>query len=130
MAMLVEQFLNTFIFMKPSIIHHNQVLGFKAWNQGVFAPVVEYSVVEILLNVLKRKQHLFIESTNDIRKLFCLPVVAIDTGCTYRCIAMRTNGFSLKAALIHIDYGIALLRKAIKPTPVSRSFYWTRFWMF
>ena len=86
--------------------------------------------VDILFKVIKRKQHLFIESTDNISTLLCLPVVAIDTGFTNRCIAMRTNGFSLKAAFIHIHNGIALLRKAIKPTLEYRSFYRTRFWMF
>ena len=86
--------------------------------------------VDILFKVIKRKQHFFIESSDDISTLLCLPVVAIDTGFTNRCIAMRTNGFSLKAAFIHIDNGIALLRKAIKPTLEYRSFYRTRFWMF
>ena len=96
----------------------------------MFGPVIEYDAVDVLLNVLESKQHLLIESTNDIRTLFCLPVVAIGTGCTYRCIAMRTNGFSLKAAFIHIDNGIALLSKAIKPTLEYRSFYRTRFRVF
>jgi len=71
----------------------------------VFAPVVEYGAVYILLNAIKRKQHFLIKNTNDIRTLFCLPVVAIDTGYPYRCITMRTNDFSLKAAFIHIDNG-------------------------
>ena len=86
--------------------------------------------VDILFKVIKRKQHLVIKSTDDVSSLFCLPVVAISTRFAYRCIAMRTNGFSLKAAFIHIDNGIALLRKAIKPTLEYRSFYRTRFWMF
>ena len=85
--------------------------------------------VDILFKVIKRKQHLFIERTDDVGSLFTLPVVAIDTRLTNRCIAIRTNSFSLKAAFIHIDNGIALLRKTIKLTLIRRSFYWTRFWM-
>ena len=83
--------------------------------------------VDILFKVIKRKQHLFIQSTNDISTLFCLPVVAINTRFTYRCIAKATNGLMLKAAFIHIDNGIALLLKAIKPTMILSSFYWTGF---
>ena len=96
----------------------------------MFAPVVEYGAIDVLLKVIKRKKHVFIESSDDVGSLFCLPVVAIDTGCTNRCIAMRTNGFSLKAARVYIDNGVALLRKAIKLILEYRSFYRTRFWMF
>ena len=128
--MSVEEFLDTFILMKPGIIHDNHALGFKTWNKCELTPVIKYIAIDICLNVLKRKQHFFIESSDDIRTLLCLPVVAINTRFTNRCIAMRTNGFSLKAAFIHIDNGIALLRKAIKPTLEYRSFYRTRFWMF
>ena len=53
----------------------------------------------------------------------------IDTSKTYRCIAMRANGFMFKAALMHIDDGIALLFKSIKLTLIYRSFYQTGFWM-
>ena len=85
--------------------------------------------VDILFKVIKRKQHLFIESTDDISTLFCVPFVAVDTGFSYRCIAVRSDSFSLKSTLIHINNGIALLRKTIKLTLIRRSFYWTRFWM-
>ena len=96
----------------------------------MFAPVIEDDAVDVCLKVIKRKQHLFIQSTNNVGSLFTLPVVAIDTRLTNRCITMRANGLVLKAAFIHIDNGIALLRKAIKPTLEYRSFYRTRFWMF
>ena len=127
--MPVMEFLDTSAFMKPSVIHDNHALGFETWNKCGLTPAIKYIAINICLKVIKRKQHLFIQSTDDIGTLFCLPVVAINTGCTYRCIAMRTNGFSLKAAFIHIDNGIALLRKAIELTLVSYSLYRTRFWM-
>ena len=95
----------------------------------MFAPVVEYAAVDVCLKVIKRKQHLFIQSTNNVGSLFTLPVVAIDTRLTNRCIAMRANGFSLKAARVYIDDGIALLFKSIKLTLIYRSFYQTGFWM-
>tara|TARA_R100000935_G_scaffold39924_1_gene61434 strand:- start:236 stop:406 length:171 start_codon:yes stop_codon:yes gene_type:complete len=44
----------------------------------VFAPVVEYAAVNIVFKVIKRKQHLFIQSINDTGSLFTLPVVAIN----------------------------------------------------
>ena len=96
----------------------------------MFAPVIEDDAVDVCLKVIKRKQHLFIQSTNNVGSLFTLPVVAIDTRLTNRCITMRANGLVLKAAFIHIDDGIALLRKAIKLSLIHRSFDRTRFWMF
>ena len=74
----------------------------------MFAPVVEYAAVDVCLKVIKRKQHLFIQSTNDIGSLFTLPVVAIDTRLTNRCITMRANGFSLKATRVYIYNGGSL----------------------
>ena len=49
----------------------------------MFAPVVEDAAVNVVIKVIKRKQHLFIQSTNDVGSLFTLPVVAIDTRLTY-----------------------------------------------
>ncbi len=95
----------------------------------MFAPVIEDDAVDVCLKVIKRKQHLFIQSTNNVGSLFTLPVVAIDTRLTDRRIAMRADGLVLKAAFIHIDNGIALLRKAIKLSLIRRSFYWASFWM-
>ena len=116
--------------MKTSIIHNDHTLRFKTWNQRELAPVIEYMAINILFKVVQRKQHLFIESTNDVGSLFCLPVVAVDTGFAYRCVAVRSYCFSLKAALVHINNGIALLLKPIKLTLILRSFYQTGFWMF
>ena len=96
----------------------------------MFAPLVEYVAVNILLKVIKGKQHLFIESTNNVTSLFCLPVVAIDTRLTNRCITMRANGFSLKAARVYIYNGVALLLKVLKLILIRRSFDRTGFWMF
>ena len=110
-------------------IHDYHAFGFKTWDQRVFAPVVECAAVNIVLKVIKRKQYLFIESTDDVSSLFCLPVVAINTRFAYRCIAVRTNGFSLKATFVHIYNGVALVRKAFQLTLISRSFYRARFWM-
>ena len=110
-------------------IHDYHAFGFKTWDQRVFAPVVECAAVNIVLKVIKRKQYLFIESTDDVGSLFTLPVVAIDTGFTNRCITMRANGLVLKATFIHINDGIALLFKSIKLTLIYRSFYQTGFWM-
>ena len=70
----------------------------------------------------KGRLHFFIESTNDVGSLFALPVVAINTRCTYRCITVRAYGLVLKAALIHMHNGIALVRKAIKLTVTRHSF--------
>ena len=95
----------------------------------MFAPVIEDDAVDVCLKVIKRKQHLFIQSTNNVGSLFTLPVVTIDTGFTNRRVTMRANGLVLKAAFIHIDNGIALLRKAIKLSLIHRSFYWASFWM-
>jgi len=53
--------------MKAGIIHDNHAFSVKAWNQRVFAPMVKYAAVNILLKVIKGKQHLFIDSTNDVR---------------------------------------------------------------
>ena len=115
--------------MKAGIIHNDHTLRFKTWNKRELAPVIEYTAINILLKIVKRKQHLFIESTNDVGSLFCLPVVAIDTGFSYRCVAVRSDSFSPKAALIHIHNGITLLCKAIKLTLIYRPFYRTGFWM-
>ena len=110
-------------FMKAGIIHDDYAFSFKAWNERVFAPVIEYIAIDVFLKVIKRKKHLFIQSTDDIGTFFSLPIVAINTRFTYRCIAIRTNSFSLKATLIHIDNGIALLLKMIKLILIYRSFY-------
>ena len=96
----------------------------------MFAPVIEDDAIDIVFKVIKRKQHLFIQSTNDIGSLFTLPVVAIDTRLTNRRVTMRADGLVLKAAFIHIDDGIALLFKGIKLSLIRRSFDWTGFWMF
>lgn len=111
-------------------IHDNNALGFKTWNKCELTPIIKYIAIDILLNVLKRKQHFSIESTDDVGSLFCLPVLAINTGCTNRCIAMRTNGFRLKAAHVYINNGTALLHETIKLTLVSCSFDRTGFWVF
>ena len=74
----------------------------------MFAPVIEDDAVDVCLKVIKRKQHLFIQSTDNVGSLFTLPVVAIDTRCTYRCIAMRADGLGLEATLIHVYNCIAL----------------------
>ena len=129
MTMSVEQFLDTSAFMKPSVIHNDHAFSLETWNKCELTPVIKYIAIDILFKVIKRKQHLVIKSTDDVSSLFCLPVVAVDTGCTNRCIAMRADGLVLKAAFIHIDNGIALLRKAIKFTLISHSFYQAGFWM-
>ena len=116
--------------MKSGVIHHNHTFGFKAWDEGLFAPVVEYAAINVVLKVIKCKQHLFIQSTNNIGSLFCLPVVAIDTRLTNRRVTMRADGLVLKAAFVHIDDGIALLFKSIKLAVIYRSFDRTGFWMF
>ena len=70
--------------MKSGIIHNDHSFCFKTRYQGVFAPVVEYTAVNILHKIIKGKQLLFIESTDDVGSLFCLPVVAVDTRLTYQ----------------------------------------------
>ena len=127
--MSIEQLLNTLTLMKSSVVHDNHAFGFKTWDQGLFAPVVEYAAVNVVLKVIHCKQHLVIQSADNVGSLFTLPVVAIDTRLTNRCITMRANGLVLKATFIHINDGIALLRKAIKLTVIYRSFDRTRFWM-
>ena len=96
----------------------------------MFAPVVEYAAINVVLKVIKCKQHLFIQSTDNVGSLFTLPVVAIDTRLTNRCIAMRANGFSLKAARVYIYNGVALLVKVLKLILIYRSFDRTGFWVF
>ena len=95
----------------------------------MFAPVIEDDAVDICLKVIKCKQHLFIQSTNNVGSLFTLPVVAINTRLTNRRVTMRADGLMLKAAFIHVDNRIALVCKVIKLTLIRRSFYWTRFWV-
>ena len=116
--------------MKSSVVHDNHAFGFKTWDQGLFAPVVEYAAVHICLKVIQCKQHLVIQSADNVGSLFTLPVIAINTGFTNRRVTMRADGLMLKAAFIHIDNGIALLFKVIKLTLIRRSFYQTGFWMF
>ena len=106
MAMSVQQFLNAFIFMKPSIIHYDHAFGFKTWDQCLFAPPIEYIAVNVLLKVIQRKQHLFIKNTNDVSLLFRLPIVAIYTRAADWYIGIRSYCFSLKATLVHIYNGI------------------------
>ena len=104
MAMSIEQFLNALILMKLSHsstalalrsgkavlcfilahIHNDHAFSLKAWNKCELAPIIKYMAVDILFKVIKGKQHLFIQSTDDISALFCLPVVAVDTGFAYR----------------------------------------------
>ena len=96
----------------------------------MFTPVVEYAAVDVCLKVIKRKQHLFIQSTDNVGSLFTLPVVAIDTRLTNRRVTMRANGFSLKAARVYIYNGVALLLKVLKLILIRRSFDRTGFWMF
>ena len=96
----------------------------------MFAPVIEDDAVDVCLKVIKRKQHFVIQSADNVGSLFTLPVVAIDTRLTNRRVTMRADGLVLKAAFIHIDDGIALLRKAIKLSLIRRSFDRTSFWMF
>ncbi len=130
MTMSIEQLLNTLTLMKSSVVHDNHAFGFKTWDQGLFAPVVEYAAVNVVLKVIHCKQHLVIQSADNVGSLFTLPVIAINTRLTNRRVTMRADGFSLKAAFINIDNGIALLFKVIKLTLIRRSFYQTGFWMF
>ena len=96
----------------------------------MFAPVIEYAAANVEIKVIQCKQHFVIQSADNVGSLFTLPVVAIDTWLTNRRVTMRANGLVLKAAFIHIDDGIALLRKAIKLSLIRCSFDWTSFWMF
>ena len=130
MTMSIEQLLNTLTLMKSSVVHDNHAFGFKTWDQGLFAPVVEYAAVNVVLKVIHCKQHLVIQSADNVGSLFTLPVIAINTRLTNRRVTMRADGFSLKAAFINIDNGIALPFKVIKLTLIRRSFYQTGFWMF
>ena len=116
-------------FMKAGIIHDDYAFSFKAWNERVFAPVIEYIAIDVFLKVIKRKQPLVIQSANNISSLFTLPVVAINTRLTNRRVTMRADGLVLKATFVNIDSRIALVRKAIKLSLIRRSFYWTRFWV-
>lgn len=100
--MSVQYFLNTFIFMKACIIHDNHAFIFKAWNQCVFASVIKYIAIDILLKVIKRKKYLFIESIDEVSSLFCLSIVTINITFASWCIAV-SDGVSLKTALIHIN---------------------------
>jgi hypothetical protein len=147
--MPVEELLNTLALMKSghsstalalhsgkavlcfilAHIHHDHAFYFKTWNKSELAPVIKYIAIDILLKIIKRKQHLFIESANDISTFFCLPVVAINTRSTNGCIAIRTSSFSLEATFVHVNNGIALLCKAIKLPLISRSFYQASLWM-
>ena len=128
--MSIEQLLNTLTLMKSSVVHDNHAFGFKTWDQGLFAPVVEYAAVNVVLKVIHCKQHLVIQGADNVGSLFTLPVIAINTRLTNRRVTMRADGFSLKAAFINIDNGIALPFKVIKLTLIRRSFYQTGFWMF
>ena len=130
MTMSIEQLLNTLTLMKSSVVHDNHAFGFKTWDQGLFAPVVEYAAVNVVLKVIHCKQHLVIQSADNVGSLFTLPVIAINTRLTNRRVTMRADGFSLKAAFINIDNGMALPFKVIKLTLIRRSFYQTGFWMF
>ena len=47
-------------------IHNDHAFSFKTWNKLKLAPVIKYIAIDILFKIIKRKQHLFIESTNDI----------------------------------------------------------------
>ena len=115
--------------MKAGIIYNDYAFRFKTCNKYELAAVIKYITINILLKVVSRKQHLFVESTDDIGTFFCLPSVAINTRFTNRCIDIRSDSFGLKAALIQINNGIALLHKNIELTLISRSFYQARFWM-
>ena len=130
MTMSIEQLLNTLTLMKSSVVHDNHAFGFKTWDQGLFAPVVEYAAVNVVLKVIHCKQHLVIQSADNVGSLFTLPVIAINTRLTNRRVTMRADGLVLKAAFINIDNGMALPFKVIKLTLIRRSFYQTGFWMF
>lgn len=55
MPMSIEQLLNMFIFMKASVIHNNNAFTFKTWYERVFAPIVEYAAIDVLLKVIQCK---------------------------------------------------------------------------
>ena len=116
-------------FMKACVIHHDHALGFKVWNEGIFAPAVKYIPIDVLLKVIQGKQHLFIQSTNDVGALFTLPVIAVYARGSNRCIAIGANGLGLKATLIHVYNCIALSHIIIQVIEVISSFYRTGFWM-
>ena len=116
--------------MKLSVIYDNHAFSFKAWNKCELIPVLKYIAVNVLFKVIHCKQYLVIESSDNVGSLFCLPVTAVDIGFSYRSIAVRSDGFSLKAAFIHINNGIALLYKTIKFTLINCSFYQAHFWVF
>ena len=94
--------------MKAGVIHDDYAFGFEAWNQCVFVPVIKYITIDVLLKVTPSKQHLFVQSTNDVGSIFGLPIIAIDARGPNRCITMRANGLGLKATLIHVYNSKAL----------------------
>ena len=59
MTMPVKQFLNTLILMKACVIHYDHAFGFEAWNQCILAPVVKELSIDIIFEVINRKQRLF-----------------------------------------------------------------------
>ena len=90
MAIYVNEFLNTLVLMKSSYSstaltlrsgkavtcfilahnHHSHAFRSKAWSKRLFALVVKYGAIDIVLKVIKRKYYLFIESNNNIGSLF------------------------------------------------------------
>ena len=45
-------------------IHDNHALGFETWNKCELTPIIKYIAIDVLLKVIRRKQHFFIEHTN------------------------------------------------------------------
>ncbi len=75
--MPIKQLLNTLTLMKSSIIHDNHAFSFKTWNKCELTPVIKYIAINVLLKVIKRKKHFFIESSDDIRTLYRVTLALI-----------------------------------------------------
>ena len=52
--------------MKPDIIHNDHAFSLETWNKCELTPVIKYMAVDILFKIVQRKQHLFIQSTDNI----------------------------------------------------------------
>lgn len=102
------------------------------WMLGisVFTPAIKYAASNVLLEVIKREQHLLMERTDDVGTFFSMLVMIVSTRHTDKRITIRAHSLMLKATFVHVDNWISCFFIRMKFSSIPISFDQANVWMY
>src|SRR5438128_12111097 len=100
MSCFLEGLFHVFSFVKSGILHDNNGLGRKLWDQILLHPSCKGVHVNCLLEQTDREQEAAQQSPNDIGSSFGPPVMPSITALTFQGIPMSPRHVMGKAALV------------------------------